>query len=324
MEEYTTFSDGQLIAVIVTCICSSSLSLVGSSAIVFKIIRDRTQNGGMTAYDRFMLGLSTCDIIASIVWAHFPIGSHVWAFGTPATCQAVGFSNQLALSSIWYNSLLSYYFLGLGVRGKNYVQTFEPWLHITAAFWPITAIMGLPLGWYPEDSPCGIIDETISLIVLVIPGLFVYLSVIINYTAIYAIVRRSLRSSEAIVQRSFGLSGQTAGSTFVQKRIRKEATTSMLLYVAAFSVCVVPILVDTILATQTSEYSGRFPVSLLLTILFRLKGFLNFFIYIKPAYTRFRAAYPNKSMRFVLHQALVNSKAPQLYPRRGNDESVPC
>lgn len=43
-----------------------------------------------------------------------------------------------------------------------------------------------------------------------------------------------------------------------------------------------------------------------------LQGFFNLFIYIKPAYTRFRSANPNKSMYFVLHQALFNPEVPQL------------
>jgi len=105
----------------------------------------------------------------------------------------------------------------------------------------------------------------------------------------------------------------------VQKRIKKETTIVMFSYVAAFFVCVTPNIVLQIveLYSGDSRYDSKlYPVRVLQAVFLPLTGFFNFFIYIKPAYTRFRAANPTKSMRFVLHQALFNSKTPRLHHRK--------
>jgi len=312
-------SDGQFKVTIVLIICSSVLSIIGSGTIAFKIVRDRVNNGVTTSYDRFVLGLSTCDILSSINLSIgpflYPSGRHVWAFGTPATCEAVGFLLQFSTFwALWYSSLLSFYFLLTvlsQVRRTNYVQTFEPWMHLTGAFFPVTAITGLFLGWFGgDDDICWIADDTIEWIVGLIPLLFVYASLIINYGAIYVIVGKSIRSSEHV-----------AGSTSVRKRIQKETTIVMFSYVAVFFVCITPSFVLEIVETYsgyTRKDSKIYPVFVLESIFLPLLGFFNFFIYIKPAYTRFRAAYPTKSMGFVLHQALFNSKTPRLYRRNRN------
>jgi len=182
-------------------------------------------------------------------------------------------------------------------------------MHLTGLYFPVTAIAGLFLGWFGEDEFCYIADATIKWKIAGIPMMFVYLSLIINYGAIYVIVRKSLQSSEHVV-----------GSTLsVQKRIKKETTILMFSYVAAFFVCVTPNFVQQnleISSGYTRHDSKLYPVRVLNAMLLPLMGFFNFFIYIKPAYTRFRAANPTKSMRFVLHQALFNSKTPRLYRRR--------
>jgi len=55
-----------------------------------------------------------------------------------------------------------------------------------------------------------------------------------------------------------------------------------------------------------------YPVLVLNATFLPLQGLFNVFIYLKPTYIRFRAANPNKSMYFVLHQALFNPEVPQL------------
>lgn len=68
--------------------------------------------------------------------------------------------------------------------------------------------------------------------------------------------------------------------------------------------------------------SQIYPVFVLETIVYPLQGFLSAFIYFKPAYTRFRAANPNKPIRFVLHQALFNRTAPRSNYHRRNGQHV--
>jgi len=310
MTAYDSMSDGQHISLIVIELCSASLSVLGSSTILFKIIRDRTKNGRMTSYDRIILGLSSCDIVASITWpltgflkprtTGFP-----WAFGTAAGCQARGFLSQLALSGWWYNCVLSYYFLLTvisQVRRTNFVGNCEYWMHFSALFFPVTAIMGLFCGWY-DDEICTIADPLIKWVVTGIPTTFTLFSVIINNIVIYIVVRKSLKSSEH----------HAASRTSVQKRLRREALTLMVLYVGSFFATVLPSFIKEILLLYTdNDMSKLHPLSVIESIFLPLQGFFNFFIYIKPMYTRFRANNPNKPIFFVLHQALFRPTSPQM------------
>jgi len=286
-------------------------------------LHDRAQNRSMTPYDRIMLGLSGWDIFASVSWGindflYPSFTGRAWAFGNLATCQLSGFLRQLALSAWWYNCLLSYYFLLIvlsQVRHKNYVKKWEPWMHRSVIFFPITAILGLLLGWYnaTDDTTCWITDGLIKWIFAGIPVFFTLLSLIINNIVIYVIVRKSLRASEDV-----------DGLALVQKRRKREATTLMFLYVAAFVVTVTPILVrqgfETYFGSSYHDDVKLYPLMVLDSIFRPIQGLFNFLIYIKPMYTRFRAFNPNKPICFVLHQALFNLKAPSTYrPRIANN-----
>lgn len=142
-----------------------------------------------------MLGLSSCDILASITWVITTFISSsetggIWAFGNDSTCQARAFLVQLSFSAWWYNCILSFYFLLTvlsRVRQKNFVGKCEVWMHLIVMFYPITAIMGLHHGWYGDD--CWIADAKIKWIVAGIPIFATYFSLIIHNIVIYAIFR---------------------------------------------------------------------------------------------------------------------------------------
>jgi len=305
-------SDKQSIIIFVFHISSASLSVFGSLLILYKILKELAQNRSrfMTPYDRIILGLSTCDIFASITFAvdQFLLPSEaarwtVWAFGTPETCQTVGFIHQLApLSAIWYNCILSYYFLLRvlsQVHLKNYVSKCELWMHLSVLYFPITAIVGYFSGWYAMNTGCWISDPTIKWIVAGIPTFFTCLSLIINNIVIYAILRKTLRSSAP-----------------VQKRLMREATTLMFLYVGCFFVTISPKILLEILEDFFGythyDYGKIFPLMVLNAASLPLQGFFNVFIYLKPTYTRFRSANPSQSIYFVVHSSLFNPEVPQL------------
>jgi hypothetical protein len=263
----------------------------------------------MTPYERIITGLSFCDIITSFIYAINPflvpsgagINNNVWAFGNLATCQARGFLTQLTIASYWYNCILSYYFLLTvisQVRRKNFVRRCEPLMHLSAIFFPVTAIMGLSRGWY-LDYYCWYSDPLVTWIVAGIPVIFTYLSLIINNIAIYAIVRKSLLSS-------------VDSPTSVQQRLKREARTLMFLYVGCFALTISPAFAVQILELYDKRGSNNYHLKVLDRFLLPLQGFFNFFTYTKPMYTRFRATYPNKPMYFVLQQALFNPNVPQM------------
>jgi len=150
-------SDKQQIVLNVLVICSASLSVIGSSTLVFKILRDRAQNGSTTRYDRFVLGLSTTDILASITFAigQFLIPSETgtaWAVGSPSTCRISGFFYPFsAVWNFWNTGILSYYFLLTvisQVRRRNDVRKCEPFTNLRGLLFPFTAAVLVIHGLY--------------------------------------------------------------------------------------------------------------------------------------------------------------------------------
>lgn len=78
-------------------IFSGTLSLIGSSTILFKIFRNLRRGNHTTPYDRLILGLSICDVISSLTYAMGPFllprdtSKRVWALGNDSTCTFLGF-----------------------------------------------------------------------------------------------------------------------------------------------------------------------------------------------------------------------------------------
>lgn len=141
------------------------LSIFGSSTIIYKNIRSFRLAG---PYDRLLLALSVCDIVAtlSFVLAPFliPAGeysksSRIYAIGTPGTCSALGWLTQFGFSAIVYNGALSFYYL-LTVRFKvsreQFARRIEIWIHAgILVFFFGTATMGAFIGLFNElDLGC--------------------------------------------------------------------------------------------------------------------------------------------------------------------------
>lgn len=285
-------------------ICSATLSLIGSSIIVFNILRDWRSNGMRKPYDRMIVGLSSLNIIASIHYAT----NEFLSLASPAGCQVSGFLNQISIWAIWYNCVLSYYFLLTvvsQVRLKDFVRRRELWLHLSGLYFFVTAIIGSSLGWYGLSDvvgTCQVTDPMINWILVGIPVSFTFLSLIINNIVIYALVRKSLRSIERV-----------AGPTARQARIKKEARTIMFLYVGFFFVTITPAFVVQVLGAYTSKDSLElYPLLIIQAVCYPLQGFFNVFIYIMPFYNRLRKANPGKPRRFILFQALFKTKVPEL------------
>merc|ERR1712232_460694 len=116
---------------------TSSLSIMGSIYIIQDVLRD-PKKWKESIYHHIMLGLSTCDIISSIAF-HFlhtwpqPKGYAPGAYGTMATCDAVGFIGNTALiGAALYNCSLGTYFL-VKVKyswTRSRAEARKKWFHI--------------------------------------------------------------------------------------------------------------------------------------------------------------------------------------------------
>jgi hypothetical protein len=197
---------------------SAILSILGSSAIIYRALKSREQRK-WTPYERLLLAMSICDIIASIAisLATFlrpqETSSWVWAFGNDASCSAIGFLNQLSFSAMLYNGMLSIYFVltaRFGFKNAYIAKCVEPMMHFIAIGYPlITATSGAMLGVYGEVAAglgCWVtnygcdengencISQVIACFYYALPALFVLGTLVANNLVIYIFVWQQTRT----------------------------------------------------------------------------------------------------------------------------------
>lgn len=150
-------TDAQEKILAVLPIPSAILSIIGSSIIIYIAIRSREKRT-WTPYTRLLIGMSICDIIFSVTisMATFlrpqETSTRVWAFGNDASCSAIAFLNQFSFSSLFYNGMLSFYFLlAARFRKKNseISRFIEPCMHFVSIGYPlVAAVVGAGMGIY--------------------------------------------------------------------------------------------------------------------------------------------------------------------------------
>lgn len=322
-----TLSDGQEMTLSVLYVASSTLSIVGSSTIIYKVIADRTQ---ATSYDRLLLGLSCCDLVASIGFALNPFllpkgtSIRVWAIGSESSCEFLGFMTQLGFSSVLYNGFLSYYYLltvRYGVKRHVFARRYEPWFHAISFFFAfITAVVGASMGFYSEvqlglgcwvnDYPEGCtsencLSEEIAWFYGSTPVLFALLSLIVNNTLVYLHVRKVFHTTTNVVE---------TDRVFRQRIQKREVATQGLFYVATFFFCFwSPIAVRVMEAfSESVDETEIYWILVFMSATLPLQGFLNVFVYNRPNYKRVRAAYPGLSRLAAIRKACLDPKIPKL------------
>jgi hypothetical protein len=331
----SSLSDSQGYVLTIVPIFSSLLSALGSANIIYAVLTSRKKS----PYRRIMLGLSCCDFISSLFvypWQGFLLpketSQRILAFGNDASCTALGFGQQFALSSSWYNGALSTYFMmtvKFGISQTDFARKFEAWLHILSIFYPlITAIVGAILGvyheikvgigcWvaeYPEGCGCNAeLDEhgecCISSIIGWVfggaPAILVFVAILVNNLLVFLHVRRTIhRGRRHTIE---AVQSHTIQSHDPQiKRIQMVASQAFL-YVVAYLLTYCPILTIQILEAYgfyPKDEARFFPLFLINAVFFPLQGFLNMFIYVRPTYLKARKEFPQETRRWAFQHAL--------------------
>ena len=342
-------SANQEIVLILFQILSSVLSLIGSSLIVFKILRIINRNKSSTPYDRIILGLSSCDIVSSITYAVSPFllpsatSTRVWALGNDTTCSWIGFLSQLACFwSIWYNCILSFYYLltvRFQVKRKDFTRKYELWLHLSGAiFFPLTSVIGLFGDWYSEmryammcwigEVPKGCKNcygVPVAYTFGAAPTIITLISVITNNIIIYIFVRRKLSPAPPTESEMFDIENMASTRRLnTQQNLRKEAAMQGFLYVTTFLLTFLPgfaiQVIEGMVLLGEENLQQMYPLLVMNAILLPLQGFFNVFIYIRPTYNRFRAAKPDESMFVILRQSLFDPNIPRISSVANNTE----
>lgn len=223
---------------------SGFLSILGSTTIIFIALNNHKANNSeqkLTSYTRLLLGMSFSDIVSSLTLMLSPFllprdsSQRVWAGGTDGTCSAMGFMQQLSLSSMLYNAFLSYYFLLSARYGWNNARIskwVEPLMHVVSIGYPLaTATSGSIMGVYHESElvqacwvsnfpeGCDEAGEPCKSIVLawIFGGtilLFTFFSIAINNAIIWGFMRRQtfvfgsrqVRKTRAVTESSMPMS----------------------------------------------------------------------------------------------------------------------
>jgi hypothetical protein len=209
-------SDAQEQALAILPIPSALLSIFGSSIIIYIAVLSRKQRK-WTPYTRLLFVMSVFDIILSVNLSVATFlrprerSPRLWSFGNDATCSVVGFLNQFSGTSIFYNGMLSFYFL-LTARydfSNEYIAAkLECWAHFLSVGFSVTcACVGAGLGLYgemtsgmgcwvsrpPECDEEWCISRTMGWISYGLPALIVLICLVINNTIILLYVRQQTR-----------------------------------------------------------------------------------------------------------------------------------
>lgn len=213
---------------------SAILSIMGSSIIIYMAFRSRKQRK-WTPYTRLLLAMSIYDILASVVLSAAAFlrprdtSPRLLSFGTEATCNAVGFFNQVSYASIFYNGMLSFYFLltaRYGFSNDFIAGKLERWVHLLCIGFPLgCACACAHLGYYAESASgigCWIsrtpecdtnkycLSRLMGYISYGFPATFIFVLLVINNTVILLYVRRQMKPFKA--QRRISLGSSADGN----------------------------------------------------------------------------------------------------------------
>jgi hypothetical protein len=333
----SSLSDSQEALIAILLLCSSILSIIGSSLIVYKVIRLKLYT---KPYDRLMLALSLSDIIASITYGILtpllmPRDVTVFSYGNQRTCSILGFFTQFSFTCIGYNCILSFYHL-LTLRYKikkhEFATRYEKPMHIfNIAYFLITAAVGVIYGFYSpvdigfgcwvNDFPKGCeltgdcISQTIGLIYAAFPVFVTFVALVLNNTIIYRYVRSMLNNQ---IPSFAGISSQEAifarenkhnNRQYHEEQLIRQVATQGFLYVASFLFCYSPAMTMRGIESFTYNFDDAsvFPLLVAAAVSLPLQGFLNMFIYNRPAFVRIRVANPDVTVFQAISRACVES-----------------
>lgn len=155
-------SDAQEMVLAILPIPSAILSILGSVCIISMSLSTKKK---WTVYTRLLIGMSMCDIVSSMTLAvaaflrprdYTDHHHRIWTFGSEATCSAIGTLTQFSYSGLFYNSMLSLYFLlstRFKLKNETIAKWFEPIMHFLSLGFPfVTAIVGAFLGVYSTTT----------------------------------------------------------------------------------------------------------------------------------------------------------------------------
>jgi hypothetical protein len=293
---------------------SASLSLFGSSMIIYDIVRDPSKRGSV--YHTLMLAMSVIDVFSSIAWGLSTLPIPEYEYGEPSgvygakgndkTCKLQGFLIQLGYTSLFYNMSLSFYFLMVvryGMR-ENQIKKLQLWLHVPALVVGFAlAFGGIPL--YQNDfwgcyiaPPLFLVANFRNVVMFTaVPICTAIVIATVNMLLVYWAVRQQMITARKWQFGSAAMQHQVPESarpnvsdqSFQPRRPQKKRQSTIqimerqtlwqaLFYLGAFY-ATWPILAASLLFEDAHEV---YPFVIFLLILTPMQGFFNFLAYARP------------------------------------------
>lgn len=200
---------------------SAMSSILGSCIIIYMALSSR-KHRKWSPYTRLLLAMSIYSILSSILLSTAAFvrpqetSPRLLSFGNKATCSTVGFLNQVSYASIFYNGVLSFYFLltaRYGLSNDYIASKLEVPAHIFSIGYPLgCACVAAGLGlfgettsgigcWVSRTPDCAENQHCLARILPWIcygmPGILVFLVLVTNNTIISLYVRQQTRPIKA-------------------------------------------------------------------------------------------------------------------------------
>jgi hypothetical protein len=293
------------------------LSMLGSSVIIYQVT---CKSKRVTPYKRILLGLSSCDIVASSAYALqaflVPADSsrRYWAIGNDTSCSILGAFTQFAFAAVWYNGFLSYYYLAtirFKVDSKVFAKKFEPLMHILAlGFNLLAAVCGAVFHHFGEaaiGAGCWVVRRCVNgycvtwpngWVFAGFPTIFMFISIVVNNCVIYYHVRRK------------SLPSASSNGTSSSKEVIKvqSVATQALGYVGSFLLCYTSGFVIKGIESfggNISVEASLYPLLMMTSIVLPLQGFFNMVVYCRPSYLKIRSRFPLETRCWAIRHALL-------------------
>lgn len=306
---------------------TAAISVVSSGTCIFiNAFRGSKKDQNDRTYRRLVLGMSACDLLASMAWffTTWPIPKGTpgvyGAIGNQQTCSTQAFFTQFSLSTAFYNaSLATYYVLVIAKGWKAYeVVKIEPLFHFVSIAvglgtalgslrlelfnqvgwdcWISSAPLGCQESWKSPDgtTTCerGDNGTLYQWAFYYGPLWFVIALVSCLMYWMYSSVRFTTRRMSAYTQ------GATSEMTSYHKRIAVQA----FYYVGAFLISwFFPTIFQLVIVTTQTH---PFPLLFLTALFVPIQGLLNLIVFIRPNYIRYRQDYPDGFFLFAWFRLL--------------------
>ena len=323
-------------------IVPGALSILGASAILYNILSDPDRRF-TTPYFRIMLCLSAADITyaGAKMFSTFAAPKHThglyFSSGNQTTCNAQGFFLILGMIQPLYVASLCINYLMVIKYSKSdeYLsKKLEPWMHLVSLGYPLSgAIACLTLG-YINSSPsncwigpypmnCDIHDvrtcirgENHYMMRWICSGSVIIASVtVISFCMLQVVL--FVRKRLLVMKRRFSFANRTISTCTNLENQYKAVTQQALLYVGVF------LLVWFFGFLFRVSKKTRNPYLLIpAQVLNPLQGFLNFFVYIWPRYTKTKQENPDRTFWWLIKDAIVTRTKAKIARRRLSDMQI--